>query len=338
MSASTIVAMLLLLLPVFLLFPFAGCTGEDYELKAHEAEERATVAQKAADDLNKKIAQDAKDKADADAAAAAAAKALLYENQVNANPNLVSQWRLNELETGNVTALDSAPTAPLNGVYQFLQGMSRGEAGALTAKDINDKAVEFKGTQGFVEVPPNALRNPPFSFSVELWLLPKGTATQPQVVLSSYELDATGKVVRGYVLDVLRVPTLQVRARLGNGAGFTSLEASLGDGLDRGGWRHVVLTYNAPTSAAMLYVNADDGKADAELPNPTSPAAVTYSAVVMPAATPLRIAAGQVEVAAAGGAAIGTVGQFFEGRIDEVALYRTALDGSTIQNHSKAAR
>lgn len=332
MTASLILPIILLLLPVFLLFPFAGCTGDDPVLVARA--EKAEAEKEQAEDAAAKAAKDA---ADAAARAAAEKEAAKYENQVKSNANLVSQWRLGELESGDPTAVDSAPTAPLNGQYRFLQGISRGQSGALVAKDPNDKSAEFGGTQGFVEVPPNGLRNPPFSFSVELWLLPKGTSTSTQVVLSSYELDATGKVVRGYVLDVIRTPTLRIRARLGNGTGFTALDASLGDGSLFGGWRHVVLTYNAPTSTAMLYVNADDGKADAELPSPSAPSAVTYAAVALPTATPLRIGAGQVEVAATGSLPIGSVGQFFEGRIDEVAIYRTALDGTVIKSHFNAA-
>lgn len=332
MTASLILPIILLLLPVFLLFPFAGCVGEDPELVARveKAEAEKQVSDEAA-------ARAAKDAADAAARAAAEKENAKYENRVRNNPNLVSQWRLGELESGNVTAIDSAPTAPLNGEYKFLQGIARGQAGALFAKDSNDKSAEFEGTEGFVEVPPNGLRNPPFSFSVEFWLLPKGSSTTPQVVLSSYELDGTGNVVRGYVLDVLRLPTLRVRARLGHGTGFTAIEASLGDGSTNGGWRHVVLTYNAPTSTVMLYVNADDGKADAVLPSPSAPAAVTYAAVALATAKPLRIGAGQIEAAAAGSAPIGAVGQFFEGRIDEVAIYRTALDGSEVKAHFLAA-
>jgi hypothetical protein len=322
MTESLILLIALLVLPVVFLFVFAGCTGDDAKLVA--AEEAAAAAEKKVEDAKTKEAADK--------------EAAKYDNVIKGESTLVSFWRLGELETGNTVAKDSAPVGPLDGEYKFLLGISRGQAGALTFKDPNDKAAQFKGTQGFVEVPYNGLRNPPFSFSVELWLLPEGSSTQPQVVLGSYELDTSGKVVRGFVLDVLRAPTLRVRARVGNDTDSTSLDADLGDGSQNGGWRHVVMTYSGATKVLMLYVNADDGKADAQLPTPVAPAPVQYKAITN-TAMPLRIAAGQLEVptGSVGAPPLGTVGLFFEGRLDEVALYRDVLDGATIKKHFGAA-
>jgi hypothetical protein len=316
-----------LVLPVILLFAFAGCTGEDPELIA------------ARDAAEKKLADEQKQQADEEKQHAADQEAAKYENIVKSESILVSFWRLDELETGSTIAKDSASVGPLDGEYKFLQGISRGQTGALALfKDPNDKAAQFKGTQGFVEVPYNGFRNPPFSFSVELWLLPEGTSTQPQVVIGSYELDPMGNVVRGFVLDVLRAPTLRIRARLGNDTDFTSLEAGLGDGSQHAGWRHVVMTYSGATKTLMLYVDADTGKADAQLPTPSAPAPVQFKAITN-TAMPLRIGAGQLEVATGspGTPPPGTVGLFFEGRIDEVALYRDVLEGATIKKHFGAA-
>ncbi len=325
MTESLILPIVLLVLLVILVFAFAGCTGEDPALVAAKEEaERKLEEQK-----EKEAAEKAAEKS--------AQEAAKYENVIKNASTLVSYWRLDELETGSTTAKDSAPVGPLDGEYKFLLGISRGQAGALTFKDPNDKAAQFKGTQGFVEVPYNGFRNPPFSFSVEVWLLPEGHATEPQVVLGSYEVDAAGIVLRGFVLDVLRDPTLRVRARLGNDTDATALEADLGDGTQHGGWRHVVMTYSGATKGMMLYVNADDGKADAQLPTPAAPAPIAYKAIT-DTSMPLRIGAGQVEVTGVpGGAPPGTAGLFFEGRLDEVALYRDVLDGATIKKHFEAA-
>jgi hypothetical protein len=328
MTESLLLLMGLLALPVISLFAFAGCVGDEAALTKERDDARKALDDEKKKDEEEKVAQQA------------AQEAAKYENVVKSESILVSYWRLDELETGDTTANDSAPTGPLNGEYKFLQGISRGQAGAMTFKDANDKAAQFRGTQGFVEVPYNGFRNPPFSFSVELWLLPEGTSTQQQVVIGSYELDADGNVARGFVLDVLRTPTLRVRARLGSDTDSTSIEADLGDGLLHGGWRHVVMTYNGATKSVALYVNADDGKADAQLPTPTSPSPVSYKAITN-TSMPLRIGAGQIEstlaVLPGGASPLGSVGLYFEGRLDEVALYRDVLDGATVKKHFGAA-
>ena len=310
------------------LLAFAGCVGDDAQLTAERDEARKALEDEKKKQEDEKVAQQV------------AQEAAKYDNVIKAESILVSYWRLDELETGDTTAKDSAPVGPLNGEYKFLQGINRGQAGALTFKDANDKCAQFRGTQGFVEVPYNGFRNPPFSFSVELWLLPEGASPEAQVILGSYELDADGNVVRGFVLDVLRTPTLRVRARIGNDTDSTSLEADLGDGLLHGGWRHVAMTYSGATKSLALYVNADDGKADAQLPTPTQSSPVLYKAITN-TTMPLRIGAGQIDTVMAvlpGGASpLGQVGLYFEGRLDEVALYRDVLDGATVKKHFGAA-
>lgn len=327
MTESLLLLTASLALPVIALLTFAGCVGDDPALVAAKEE----AEKKLADEKERQAQQQASDQI--------AQEAAKYHNVIKAESTLVSYWRLDELETGNTTAVDSAPVAPLNGEYKFLLGIARGQAGALVAKDANDKSAQFKGTQGFVEVPYDGLRNPPFSFTVEFWMLPEGNAADPQVVIGSYELGALGVLLRGFVLDVLRAPTLRIRARLGNGTDSTALEADLGDGTQHSGWRHVVMTYNGATKDLLLYVNADDGKPDAQLPTPSAPAAVQYAAISGPA-MPIRIGAGQIEgpvLGAPGAPPLGSVGRFFEGRLDEVAIYRDVLDGATVKKHYTAS-
>lgn len=326
MIESFVLVIALLVIPVILLFANAGCTGEDAILTAQ-------AKQKEAEDHSKDIENQA---AAAAAAAKAAAEAAKYHNRVGNNTHLVSYWRLGEIETGDPTAFDSVPNNKLHGEYKNLQGVSRGETGALApSPDPDDKAAEFLGTQSYVEVPYSGLRNPPLAFSIEFWIKPTtSTSTDPKVIIGSYELDAVGNVVRGSVIDLLRVPTLRVRARLGSGSAVTTLEASLGDGSEHDGWRHVVVTYNGATKALMIYVNADDGKADAQLPSPSAPAPVAYQAIA-DTSMPLRIAAGQPETAALPGPGSAVTG-FLAARLDEVALYRVAIDGTTVREHFHA--
>jgi hypothetical protein len=315
MTESLILLVALLVAPVILLFAFAGCVGEDPRVG----------------ELEKKVAEQDKEKAEQEKKEAEEAEAAKYDSIVKNAPNLVSYWRLDDgvPETGDTKARDSAPVAPLDGEYKRLLAISRGQTGALNS-DPQNKAVDFLGTEGYVEVPYDGLRNPPFSFSVEVWMKPALSSNEPQVMIGSYELDG-GNLVRGFVLDMLHSPAPRVRARLGNGSPSpAALEASLGDGSEHQGWRHVVMTYSGASKTLTLYVNADDGKPDAQA------AGVIYTPVTG-TTTPLRIAAGQHEGVAAGLLAPGSLSRYFAGRLDEVALYREALDGPTIRKHFLAA-
>ena len=315
---SLLLIIALVVLPIVLLFGFAGCVGDDPETIARLEEEKKDLEEKLKDEAEKVGAAVEQDKMDA-----AAKEAKKYHNVVKAEPNLVCHWRLSEGETGNAVAVDRAPDMPMDGEYKNLPGVSRNVPGALAlVTDPTDKSAEFDGTQGFVEVPYHLLLNPPLDFSIEAWVNPIGNATEPQVVVGSYDLD-NAKVVRGFLLEVEMSPAPKVRARVGFGSDATSIEAALGDGTEHGGWRHVVLTYENVAKQLKLYVNADNGTPDAELGGTTGPPVFFVSN----ASKPLRIAAGLHPSQSTGAT------QHFKGRIDEVALYRTALDGTKVRAH-----
>ncbi len=150
-------------------------------------------------------------------------------------------------------------------------------------------------------------------------------------MISSYEIDpASGNMLRGFIIEIVSGATRTLRARIGNGTPSpTELEAPLGDGLEHDQWRHIAVTYDPTQKQLKLYVNADDGKSDAELGSPTADP-VSF---IANQAMPLRIAAGQVE----GPTPHTTPARLFQGRIDEVALYRYPLSGSNIKAHFLAA-
>jgi hypothetical protein len=326
-SETLIVLIPLLVLVIMLLFPFVGCVGEDPE----QAYERGKKEEAERQEEERKIEKEAEA-----SQKAAAEEERKYQNVVLKEADLVSYWRLSEGEVGDLTAKDSAPDLPKNGQYKNVAagGVIRGVQGVLSlVNDPLDKAAQFDGVQGYVEVPHDGLINPVLEFSVELWVKPTALSAQPQVVLGSYEVDATGKVVRGFVIDVFTDATEpRVRARVGNGTGFTPIEASLESGAEHDAWRHVVVTYSGATKVLRLYVNADNGIFDAQVPPPTQvpPEPVFY---VANQSSSLRIGAGQVE----GPTPSPNPGQFFEGLIDEVALYRVPLDGSQVKNHFQRA-
>jgi hypothetical protein len=305
----------LLVLGLLSMFPIIGCVGEDPE-QAYDRGKEET--KKALDEEHQKEK----------ATEAAQKEAEKYENVVLNEPHLVSYWRLSEGPVGSLTAEDSVPGMPKPGQYKnAAAGVARDVSGALYVPNPSDKAALFDGIQGYVEIPHDLLINPVLEFTIEAWIRPAGPTPQPQVVLGSYEVDAAGKLIRGFALHVFAdsAGAPRIRARVGNGTVPTAIEASLEGGTEHDGWRHVVVTYSVADKSLKLYVNSDNGTPDAEMPAPGD-APVFY---VPSQSSPWRIAAGQTELPAP---AL-TASQFFKGRIDEVALYNGPLDGASVKHH-----
>jgi hypothetical protein len=342
-SYTVLLLLPLLLLPIVALLGFSGCTGEDPAFIADQAKADQKKADDAAAAADKKQQDDALAAELAKQAKEIAAKR--YENQVGANANLVSYWRLGE--TANTTvAKDSVVTAPKDGTYVNLPGITLGQPGALSlGSQPGDKSAEFLGSQGYVEVSPyDPLRNPPYDFTIECWIKPKGAVDKPGVIYGSYELNPAGagglrEVVRGVVLDVIPgVPpgmTPQIRLRLGSGgAKPATLTADLVDTHQFGGWWHVAATYQFNSRTASLYVNAAGGTPAVTQPSTTAAPPTPPVTFVENQGAPIGIGAGLDENAPGAGY---SAGSFFTGQIDEVALYRVALAGSDIENHFLAA-
>jgi len=303
MNETLILIVAFVALPLVLLFGTAGCVGDDPALIDRARQEGHD--QGVAEGIEKGIG--------------AVGEEQLYDKSILKEPLLVGYWRLNEAQ-GQTTLHDTFGNH--HGEYRFTAGIALAQKGVLALfEDPNDKSAQFLGTQGYADIPYSPLLNPP-ELTIECWILPEGSDVGEQVVLGSYEIDATGAVVSGYMIEVVRAApvggapeTLKVRARLGGG---DLLEADLGPGLQREGWRHVVLSFRRSTpSSAKLYVNADGGAPAAEKDN------VPY--VVLKNPQPLRFGAGQ--------STPGVAGAFFKGRLDEVALYNGVLTNAQIQTH-----
>lgn len=340
MTEQAVLMVVFSVLGILTFFPIFGCTGEDpfqqgYDQgKADAAAAQAETDKKEADHAAAaKAAADEKAKADA-AALAAKAEAAKYKNFVPSYADIVSYWRLSDGENGSIQATDSAPDMQQHGEYKNSNsgGVNRDVQGALAlGLEKDDKAAEFDGVRGYVEAPHSLLLNPPQQFSLEAWIRPAGPfpLPAPQVVIGSYEVGATGNLLRGYALEIYSAAAgPMLRGRIGNGTGFTAIEASLGDGLEHDAWRHIVLTYDVSNKVAALYVNADNGQPDAVLPQ-AAPAPQTPVFYVDNKSSPLRIAAGQVEQPTPSP----NPAQFFKGRIDEVALYRVPIPGDVVKDH-----
>jgi hypothetical protein len=245
-----------------------------------------------------------------------------------ATGSLRSYWRLAEA-LGAQPAADSEPTQPRPGTYKG--NVTLNAQGVLrVGSDPNDAAAEFNGTDAVVEVPFDALVNPPTAFSLEAWVQPMALAAGVEgAVISSFAPQLGG----GFVLSLLGVSATSMKAQIligEGGSNVKSVQANVAlDGaavVARGYWHHIVATYgkDAGVNKLRLYV---DGGAPQELA-PSAPQ-LNYrpAQLLSPPGPPFRIGAGP-------GAA---PSKFFTGRIDEVALYDAPLDGGAIAAHFLAA-
>ncbi|MBX7435410.1 LamG domain-containing protein [Mycobacterium sp. Y57] len=323
MGHTVLLLVPVVLLPLVLLLGFTGCLGDDpTAVLTKERDDARAERDKLKDEAEK--AKEQQQQATEDEK---------YENRVGNQAGLVSYWRLGEPAGPNPQATDSAKKTPKHGTYTGA-GVNKGVPGVLAlGTQSADTSAEFLGTQGYVDVIWDNLRNPPSDFTVELWIRPTGSPAAPQVVYGSYELDAAGNLVRGIALEILPGTPPQIRFRLGSGGTTpTALTASLGDGSQFDGWRFVAATYQFTSRTASLYVDPSGGIPATMQPDPKATPAGDPVTFGYNQGSPTRIGAGFLTTAGLYEAAA-----FFAGRIDEVALYNVCLDGQTLRVHWDAA-
>jgi hypothetical protein len=152
-------------------------------------------------------------------------------------------------------------------------------------------------------VPYAAALNPSV-FTVEAWAYPTGGAGSFRSVFTSRDTPT-----RGFALYASDANTWQLW--LGTGSSYVHLD---GPAVALNAWTHLVATYNGTT--ASLYVNgvlvASENLAYA--PNTVRP---------------FRIGAGQTETSA---------GLLFSGRLDEIAVYNTALTAAEVTTNYQTAQ
>jgi hypothetical protein len=219
-----------------------------------------------------------------------------------ANP--LAYWRLDEKK--GPTAKDEEDAS--DGTYSEA-GVTFGEMGALDGG--SGTSVLLDGKSGQILVGGSFATKSQFvgkqAFSLEAWIWPTKIDSQYRGVVSNELEDAGGK--QGYVVY------LQNEA----GIGFDRYEAGSSTPLRKlgevptGTWSHVVAVYNPEADGGgmsmTLYV---DGKSVADH------------------STTLSIVTGCTF--SIGATHCGTTG-FFEGYVDEVAVYPVALDELCIRNH-----
>jgi hypothetical protein len=228
-----------------------------------------------------------------------------YQNGINASPSpaydtLVlgagpnGYWRLDDPALPVAANLGSLGAAA-NGVY--VNGVTSDQAGAIP--DDTDTAIAFDGANGKVDVPFNAAMNST-NYSFECWAMVTGGSGNYRSPITSRDDGPQ----RGFI----------IYATPGNQWEFWSGTGSAWDGLGGGAvtdnqWTHLVGTYDG--AVKRFYVNG-------------VLMATNTSAFLPNTARGLRIG---------GGATEGTGNYFFNGVVDEVAVYDRALSLEEIDAH-----
>jgi hypothetical protein len=235
----------------------------------------------------------------------------------------LAHWPLNEPSGTRANVLGPLSLVAY-GDYQQLSGVDLGADGVLHAKDPTNLAPHFKGTSASVDVAYQAVLNPMnVDFSVELWVKPDAASgTDEQTVISSHRFDSMNKQ-QGYEVDLVRVPTeshQQVRARVYSGGNATDVVVQPIQG-DPQGWRYVLLTFQAGAAGSgtvKLYARVLGDLNLLQAGQSNAP----YQNVGSANPSTLRFGASHRMNQAAG--------NFFAGRIDEVAFYNSVLVSTDI--------
>jgi hypothetical protein len=219
-----------------------------------------------------------------------------YAQEILADSPL-AYWRLGE--SGGTTASDSSGFNR-TGTYQNTPTLA--QPGAL-AGDAN-AAVAFNGSDEYMGVPYAAALNPS-QFTVEAWVnLTGGQGTFRSVVTSR---DYAPGNARGYILYAASDNTWQLWT--GNG----SWNIVYGPTVTLNQWTHLVGTFDGTT--ARLYVNG-------------TLAASSAAGYLQNTVRPLRVGSGATDKA--------SPQYYLPGRVDEVAVYGSALSASRVQAHHVA--
>ncbi len=204
--------------------------------------------------------------------------------------NLVGWWKLSETNPASPVAANSAPLSPDGTCYG---GPLFGQSGS---RSWTRYAVQFNGTSGKIDVPYTPALNPP-AFTVALWAnVMSGLGTYRSPLTSRVGLPQAG-------YTFYATPSGQWQFWAGNGSGWKALTGGL---VVTNAWIHLAATYDGTT--ACFYTNGSLASAANIAFQPNN----TY---------PLRIGAGATE---------GSGGFWFPGLVDDVRVYRDALDAAHV--------
>lgn len=231
-------------------------------------------------------------------ALAGTAQAGFYDEAVT-DDNPVAYWRLGEAAGSPTVANFVGPSY----TGSVLGGTTLGQAGAL-AGDAST-AARFNGSTGKIDVGYDAALNPT-SFTVECWAnLAGGGGTHRSPLSSRNDPPQAGYIFYAEPGN---------RWQFWTGPGWHTLN---GPGGAYNDWVHLVGTYDAATQTKSFYVNG------------ALISQATGVTVNVNPSRPVRIGAGATE---------GGGNYWFNGSVDEVAVYNTVLPGDRITAHYQAGR
>jgi RHS repeat-associated protein len=221
-----------------------------------------------------------------------------------------SYWRLSEASGPYLRDR----TAHGNDAVASPSGISYSQPSALMTD--SDASVSIDGSSGFAEAPPStSLNGPTSAITMEAWVKPDsgGTWNQQPIVLKSYTSHTSPYYQYGMALGDGGYPK-DLIALFSLGGSYVSADFT-NAGWSYGKWNHVVITYDG--SYIRGYVNGNQVGTQAE-----SGSIDTYP-------TPIDIGAyANVTKDSA---------HLFDGGIDDVAVYPTALSATRIRAHYLAS-
>lgn len=255
-----------------------------------------------------------------------------YHDGIRNTSNLVAFWPLDDQPSPDVSqpeatdiAPKQAPLTPFTGFYTGPAGsFTLGNTGIVTGDVDNGltPCASFNG--GFVNVDFHKELNPA-QFTLECWVKPNWTAADAQVpraVLVSFNSAGAG-------YSLFANPNNFWQVQIGTGGGnFASATATDGIALSADPSLNPV-TYLAATydgTTLSLFVGVAEASPNVTPSQPTTTSFVPEQSMASPStATPLFIGMGRPDT---------PNGMFpFNGFIQDVAIYNTALDPGTIQKH-----
>ncbi len=225
----------------------------------------------------------------------------------------LTYWRFSEAAPftwpDNVATNLGTEGATANGAYSD-QYAAKGAPGALAGS--TDTAAAFSGTLSKIDVPFDAALNPA-SFTVECWAKAQGGAGSYRSPVTSRE--SAGGVAAGYMFYANSGNTWAFWT--GNGSGWNTLTTTVTNGpVVLGAWTHLVGTYDASSLTMSFYING------ALVLQQTNVTVVPVGTAGSP--RPLRVGAGATE---------GAGNYWFNGSVDEVAVYPSVLTAAQVAAH-----
>jgi type II secretory pathway pseudopilin PulG len=230
-----------------------------------------------------------------------------YSSTVLAN-SPVAYWRLDE--PSGTTAADSSSTANNTGTYSLA---TLGATGALLS-DSTNSGISFSGQSSqSVALTPVSRSSLTGTFTVEVWAKPAASGTFLSVLGSRTPSDSS--------FDIQINPsasTTIVHADIGNGSAWLTTNARATANVGVGSW--MMIDYVVTPTITKIYVNGVDIGCSG---------ACTYSA-----ATPVLFDATHTLALGRNGNAPDAR---FNGSLDDLSFYASALSTATIQTHYAAS-